>query len=290
MKKFTPRKSDRTPRIAIITAAAILVLLTVVTSVFNVVHYAWGRFADGFFYPYLLAVQPSDRLSDTTLLMQDKSSLAIRLEKLANINRSLALQSQAAAGLMEENRQLRNLLKLTGYRGFKFITAEILLRDPLRFREGFTIGKGSRDGVVPGAAVVEVNSAGSLLLVGVVSEVGARSSKVVTVVNNSLRISGRVSSNKEIGFTNSGEKSSSGERIVFGMLPVRGDYIHGNMVSTTGFEFGIPEGIKIGELYTNGNFNFYNQEDYFCELIPAVRFESLRFVGIALPETPEAIQ
>ena len=289
MKKF-PAKNRKSPRVAVFAALGILLLLIVITSVFNVVHYAWGRFADGFFYPYLLALKPSDRLSDTSLLMQDKSVLALQVEKLSNTNRTLALQGQAATGLMEENRQLRNLLKLDPRSGFRFITAEILLRDPLHFREGFTIGKGYKDGVVKGAAVVEVTPEGRLLLVGVISEAGARSSKVVTVVNSALRISGRVSSNREIGFTNSGEKASRRDRIPFGMLPVRNDYIHGNMVTTTGFEFGIPEGIKIGELYTAGALSSFEQEDFQCELIPAVRFELLRFVGIALPEVPEAVQ
>ncbi|MBO7329465.1 MAG: rod shape-determining protein MreC [Lentisphaeria bacterium] len=279
MKEY-PRKNRRSSRTAPVAAIFILILLIVLTSLFSVVRFAFSRFADSFFYPYMNITAPGDRLSDTSLLMEDKSSLAVKVEKLSNVNRSLALQGQAASELMEENRQLRNMLKLRESRNMDFIVAEILLRDPLNFRTGFTIDKGSRDGVKKGSAVVDVSAEGKLLLVGVVTEVGARTGKVMTIANSALHISGRVASNKEIGFTNTGGSVSSRERINFGMLPVRNDYNHSDLVSTTGFEQGIPPGIKIGQLYTINSVTGNYQQEFNCELVPAVRFSSLRFVAI----------
>ncbi len=280
MKKFKA-KTRRSPRSVTVAAICIMALLIIATSVFNVVKFAVSRFADGFFYPYLRISAPANRLSDTSLLLEDKSSLAAKVEKLANINRSLALQAEAAAELMEENRQLRSMLKISNSRKRNFIVAEIMLRDPLNFRTGFTISKGSRDGVKKGSAVVEVSAEGKLLLAGVVTEVGARTSKVVTIANPALRISGQVNSNKEIGFTNSSSApAASRDRISFGMLPVRDDYTHGNLVVTTGFEQGIPSGIKIGELYTVNTMRSSDLQEYNCELIPAAQLASLRFVAI----------
>lgn len=273
-------KSRRSPRTVIICSVCILLLLIVITSFFNVARYAVSRFADGFFYPYMRLSSPPEKLTDTSLLMEEKSTLAAKVEHYSNVNRDLALQGQAAVELMEENRQLRNVLKLQSAGQVKFTVAEIMLRDPLNFRSGFTVSKGSRDGVKNGSAVVEVSENGKLLLVGVISEVGARTSKVITIANPALRISGRVSSNKEIGFTNAAGQASRRDRITFGMLPVRDDYIQGNLVTTTGFEQGIPAGIKIGELHTINNLRPYNQQEYQCELTPAAHFASLRFVAI----------
>lgn len=274
------QKPHRSAKLMLVTALTILAVLIILTAGFNVINFALTRFADGFFYPYLKISVPSHRLSDTTLLMQDKSTLAMQVDKLTNANRQLALQSQAASGLFDENRQLRKMLSLKQSQSAEFIIGEIMLRDPLHFREGFTVGRGRRDGVVSGAAVVDVTSDGKLMLIGVVSEVGSRSCKVTTIVNTSLQISGRIGSNGEIGFTNTGAVDSSRERINFGMLPARDDYIHGGVVTTTGFEKGIPEGIKIGELHTFNALRSYAREEYNCELAPAVRFESLRFVAI----------
>lgn len=283
MKKMPiPGKNRRTPGVLLISSLVIFAIMLILTAGFRVVRHSLFRFAGGFFYPYLTAAAPAEQLSDTSLLLLDKSELAARVEKLTGVNRELALQSQAAESLMEENRSLRNMLHLRFRSEQRYIIAEIMLRDPLNFGNGFTISRGTRDAVVPGAAVVSVDAAGQTVLVGVVSEAGARTSWVMTVQNPALRISGRVDSNREIGFTHTQEHSAARGRITFGMLPMRNDYIHGNIVSTTGFERGIPGGIKLGELHTLNLLRSYEQEDFNCELIPAADPAALRFVAVAI--------
>ena len=277
-----PGKKRRNPRLPLTVALIILGAVIILGAAFNVIRYGIGRFADNFFYPYLKITTPPQNLSNSSLLMLDKHTLASRVEELTELNRELAQRGHAAQELLEENRKLRYLLKVKDKTSPQYTTAEIILRDPLHFRDGFTINKGSRDGVVKGAAVIDVNEHGNLMLVGVVVEISARTSKVITVANSSLRISGTVSSNQAIGFTNSGKVKPGRGRIAFGMLPMRDDYVEGNMVTTTGFEHGIPAGIKIGELYIASSRYSIEQEDLSCELIPAVNFESLRFVSVAL--------
>ncbi len=281
MKKF-PAKSRRNPRLVLTVTLVILSLLIIASSTFNVVRYALGRFTDSFFYPYLKISTPDKKLSDTSLLLADKHTLAAKVEELGELNRELALQGNAAKDLLEENRKLRSLLSLNGKTAPRYVTAGIILRDPLHFKESFTIDKGSRDGIVKGAAVIDVNEQGNLMLVGVVYQTSARSSKIITVMNPALRISGIIPVNKAVGFTNAGKVKPGKDRISFGMLPERDDYIPQMVVNTTGFENGIPAGIRIGELYTASLSHSQEQEDVSCELIPAVQFESLRFVSVAL--------
>ena len=286
MKKSSPKNPLRFAAISALTVLGIAVILT---ASFRVVRHALTRFGDNFFYPYLRITAPAEKLSDTSLLLEDKGALAAKVEKLTRVNAELALQSQATQNVMQENRKLRNLVNLRRRSQQRFVTGQIMLRDPLNFRTGFTIDCGSREGVTAGAAVVDVDPDGNVLLVGVISQVNYRSSKVTTLLEPSLRLSARVPANDQIGFINSGDLSVSRDRIGIAMLPPRDDYIHGGLVLTTGFEHGIPEGIKIGELHTANASHTYAQEDYQFEVTPAVKFESLRFVAVAVvpPEKKE---
>jgi rod shape-determining protein MreC len=248
---------------------------------FRVLRVVVMRSADSFFYPYLKAFSGTGHISDRSLLFLSTAELAARVELLTAGNRELALQNKAAGTLREENRILRQMLNLQNRREHTFVVAEILLRDPLRFREAFTIGKGSRDGIVPGSAVVDVSPDGRLLLIGIISECGARTAKVMTIADPSLHIAGKVGANGAVGFTNTGNAVAGQGMIRFGMLPARNDYISGGAVLTAGFEQGIPEGLKIGELHFSGaSIPGIGELDYSCELHPAVRFESLRFVAV----------
>ena len=275
-------KKNITARNYFYAGAVILLLLVLLTAGFRVFRITLMRCADGFFYPYLSVASPSEKLSDSALLLCDKTALAVRVEQLSVRNRDLTLQSSAAADLLEENRMLRRMLNLPMVQEKKLVTGEIILRDPLRFKESFTVNKGSRDGISPGDAVIDITPDGRMLLVGRVSACGARSSKVVTISEQSVRISGRVGSNSAIGFTNTGNAHAGNNKIRFGWLPLRDDYVSGGVVTTTGFEKGIPANIKIGELVLTGNsgFNFSNSQDLSAALIPAVDFSKLRFVGI----------
>ena len=279
MKNFS---STPHSRVAITIVLAVLGIAVTAAAGFRVVRYAMTRFGDNFFYPYTRITAPADRLSDTTLLLENKGALAAKVEKLSKVNAELTLRSQAMQDLLLENRKLRSHLNLRQRINQRYVTGEIILRDPLNFSNGFTIDRGSRDGVVSGAAVVDIDPDGNLLLIGVISQVNYRTSKVTAIIDPALRFSARVTSNDQIGFINSGDRTVTDGNIGIAMLPPRKDYINGALVITTGFEHGIPEGIKIGELNTRNVSRTYEQEDFQCEVSPAVKFESLRFVAVAI--------
>ena len=282
MKHYSGKKKKYSPRTLAIFGISLLVLLIVLTATFRVLRHVVTRGGDNFFYPYLKLVSGKNSLQDKSLLLRSPAELAGMVEELSRNNRELALQNNASAVLLEENNKLRSMLNLSRHPEYRFIAADIILRDPLRFREFLTISKGSNHGIKPGAAVVDVSPDGRLLLVGVVSECSARSAKVITIMDQSLRISGKVGSNNMVGFTNTGKMSRPAPgRIRIGMLPLRDDYQTGGAVMTTGFEKGIPADIKIGELHFSGSpQSEFGETDFNCELIPAVRFESLRFVTV----------
>lgn len=264
----------------LITAGIILVLVIFLTAGFKMLGFTISRTANNFFYPYLkLATGTTGEIQDKSLLSLDRLALAHQVEKLTKRNRELALRSTAATGILDENRILRKKLKLSAPASWKFCTGEIILRNPLRSNANFHIDRGSRDGIAPGDAVVDTTSDGRLLLIGVVRECSERSSRISTVYDPELRVSGRLTGGS-VGFTNSGNASIHTGMIRFGMLPPDGSYTPGEAVISTGYERSIPEGIKIGELVIKNDPVQNNDPDFSCAITPAVKFENLRFVTV----------
>ena len=266
-------------------AAGVLVLaLLVLCAGYRVLRNGAGRFFDDFFYPYLrLARISSDRLSDQSLLAYSRGELAVKLEELQRQNRSLSLRAAAAGELLQENEELRKLVSFSAHPSRRYLPAEIILRDPLIWRERFTVDRGERDGVRPGAAVIDVAADGRPLLVGVIERAGKRTSTVLTLYNGALKLSCRLGTSGAVGFVNAGATRQGDGSVPIGYLPVGAGYQPGEAVVTTGFEEGIPPGLVIGELATveDSGTVFANRPHLAGTLKPAADFDGLRFVVIS---------
>ncbi len=267
-------------------AAGVLVLsLVVLGAGYRVLRNGAGRFFDDFFYPYLhLSKLGSSKLADLSLLAYSRRELAVKLEDLERRNRTLALQAAAAGELLEENEELRKLVEFSAPRRRSYLAAEIILRDPLMWRERFTVDRGEADGVSRGAAVIDVSGDGRLSLVGVIERVGKRTSTVLTLRNGALRISARIGASGAVGFVNTGAERSADGTIPIGYLPSGGGCRPGEAVLTTGFEAGIPSGVTIGvisEMERLGSL-FADRPFLTGKVVPAADFDTLRFVVIAV--------
>ena len=192
-------------------AAGILVLsLVVLGAGYRVLRNGAGRFFDDFFYPYLhLSKLGSSALADMSLLAYSRRELAAKLEDLQRRNRTLALQAAAAGELLQENEELRKLIEFSAPRRRSYLAAEIILRDPLRWRERFTVDRGEADGVRRGAAVIDVSGDGRMALVGVIERTGRHTSTVLTLRNGALRLSARIGASGTVGFVNVGSGRNS---------------------------------------------------------------------------------
>ena len=272
-------------------AAGVLVLsLVVLGAGYRVLRNGAGRFLDDFFHPYLhLAKLGSAKLADMSLLAYSRHELAAKLEDLERRNRTLALQAAAAGELLQENEELRKLVEFSAPRRRSFLAAEIILRDPLLWRERFTVDRGEADGVRRGAAVIDVLGDGRMSLVGVIERVGKRTSTVLTLRNAALRLSARVGVSGAVGFVNPGVEGNAADgTIPIGYLPATGGCRPGEAVLTTGFEAGIPPGVTIGvisELEKRGSM-FSDRPFLSGKVAPTADFDTLRFVVIATNAVP----
>ena len=196
-------KEDHNRKAIIFSSVIIITALLLLFSSYKVFQERIGRIAGNFFYPYLrLARLTTDASSGQTLLSH--SELAAKVEHLERLNRQLALQAANAAELYQENEDLRNRLNLKTKPLWSVLTGEIILRDPVLWRERFFISIGKEHGIKRGCAVFDLDLNNNPILVGIIGSVRDKSSEVITIFNPEFRFSAKVGSNDNIGFVNTG--------------------------------------------------------------------------------------
>lgn len=263
---------------------SVLLLVLLIFTVYHAVRPGLRRFAADFFYPYLrLSRQTVNTLSNHALLSFSKLELAARLEQLQKLHEAKTLQAAAAAELLRENQELRRYAGLKAPANWNYITAEVMLRDPLLWQEHFSISKGSEDGLESGDAVIDVSESGIPVLVGVIGNCGKHNSDVMTVYNPDFCFSAGIGPERIIGFVNAGGRQGSQGNIPVGYLNSADIPQVGSAVFTTGFEKRIPAGIKIGELCkVEESHPLFSSTNRISGLIrPSFNPNRLRFVIIA---------
>ena len=262
----------------------VFVVILVVLATYNFAYRQIGRIAGRFFAPYLRMNNLVDRqVADQSLLLLSREEMAKKIEVLLEQNRQLSLQKVVNESLYLENQRLRRLAKMPSSSFWNCQTGEIVVRDPYFWNGHFTVNRGSADGVIPGAAVIDLDSAGQPVLVGIVSSVDEHSCVVFTVLNPEFRCSFRTGKSGNVGYINAGEHRAGN-----GMIAL--DYLAGNdarvedVIVTTGFEQLIPSGLKIGTITSINNIDkLYSSELYhFGDAQPAADFNMLKFVIIII--------
>lgn len=275
------KQSDR----KVIFAAAVLLALLLVFAGYRALRRSAGLLLGDFFYPYLaLSQRTTQGVSEQSLLLLSRSELAAKAEALMKENSKLAIRVNAAENLADDNRELRKLLKLPAPAGWNYRAAQVLLRDPMFWREHFTVSIGPESGIEPGAAVISSGPDGVPALVGVVSRVGRRNAEVETLFSPRMRLS-LAFENGGTGFLNTGERQPVSGKLPVGHMPVNLKYSPGEKVRSTGYEAGIPRGIRIGTLSTADEVdpNFSSTQYVTGLLTPQADFDNLRYLVIAVP-------
>ena len=281
------KQSDR----KVIFAAAVLLALLLVFAGYRALRHSAGLLLGDFFYPYLaLSQRTTQGVSEQSLLLLSRSELAAKAEALMRENRKLAIRVGETENLAEDNRALRQLLYLPPPAGWNYHAAQVLLRDPMFWREHFTVSIEPDSQIVPGSAVISSGPDGVPALVGVVSRVGRRNAEVETLFSPRLRLS-LAFENGGTGFLNTGERQPVSGKLPVGHMPVNLKYATGEKVCSTGYETGIPRGVRIGTLSTaDGVDPDFSSVQYITGLVtPQADFDNLRHLMIAVPsESAEA--
>ena len=252
----------------------------------------WQRLVGNFFAPYLmLGNVTGNALADQTLLLRSRRELASEVERLRKQNFQLAMELNETRPAAAENRQLRTALNLREEPGYDYLACSVILRDPWLWENGFTIDRGSKDGLKPGWAVITPapDREGRVILLGVIESVSYRTSRVISVINPEFRISAALPESGTRGFINAGEFApSSGGMASVGFLPANRTFILNELIYTTGFESSIPGGLLIGSLDSieATALPFGNRLYRRGVMRPAGEFEKIRTVIVARVKNP----
>ena len=252
----------------------------------------WQRTVANFFAPYLsLGNAVGGGIADQTLKLRSRSELAGEVERLRKQNLELAMQNTIYQKLARENLQLRSMLDLPVPAGYDYIACDVLLSDPWHGNNGFTINRGSRDGLQPGLAVIAPvpDRRGRVVFLGVIESVGKFTSHVISVLNPEYKISASLPESGTVGFINADGFEHSGTTTAsVGYLPADSTFAINEPLYTTGFESAIPGGLWIGNLESieQTPLPFGNRLHRRGTMRPAGNFETLRSVIVARLKKP----
>lgn len=272
--------------IYLLVTSALLILAG--TSLFQSLRLAFLRTVNDFFYPYLSV--PADlkySLSDKSLLIHDKYTLAAKVEQLLRENQQLAAKSAVNAELSIDNEELRKTLRLQPRKGYDFIIAEIILRNPQAWQENFTINKGSFHGISKGAIALATGSdeyKRDAVAVGVIRNLSRHTAEISTIINPGTKIAAMLPRSGAFGFLNGGEESMGDGLANIAYLSANRTYNPGEPVFTAGAREQIPAGIYLGSLtdiqYSGSVFS--NRLYLSAKVKPGVNMDTVRYVVIAV--------
>ncbi len=196
-------------------------------------------------------------------LEEMNSDLAREVDKLRYENKNLQ-QDKA------ELERLRNLYELDKkYPSYPKIGASIINKDPSNWYNVFVIDKGTNDGLKVDMVVIAGNG-----LVGHIFEVGPGYAKVITIIDDSSRVSAKIFRTSDTCIVQ-GEKEYAGyNKVEF--IDESAKIIVGDEIVTSHLSDVYPPGILIGTIREiNENPNLLNKS---AVIEPAVDFKHLEEV------------
>ena len=269
--------------------------IVILAAGFQTLRQAWFRVTNNFFYPYIdFPAQARYIAADSSSHLYSKEELSAKITKLQNENRIFASKVARLGELVIENEKLRSVLKLPKRSDYTYVAAEIILRDPLFWKEGFVVNRGSDKGIVEGTPVLCFNPAypKKVILAGIVKEVAKHSAQVITVLNPRFRLSAYLNKAETYGIINgdSGQTLRPDEMNI-SFLSTGKNFTPGEKCFTSGFEHLIPGALLIGSLKSMDykNHIFSNKLYLSAKISPAAQLDDLHFVILAVPQNKRTL-
>jgi rod shape-determining protein MreC len=173
--------------------------------------------------------------------VRDLSELRTRNAELEQQNQDLLTDMARLKGLEGENATLRQLLNFTQENPtYQYQTAAVIARDPSPYLRYVTINAGGREGLKPGMPVVTAGST----LVGRVSDVGLRTSKVQLLNDLSSAVNIRLQTSDVTGLA-VGQQDGS---LLAQYLPLDAKIAENDIALTSGLGGNLPRNLVVGQV------------------------------------------
>lgn len=161
-------------------------------------------------------------------------------------DRNAQLQQKLAdyEEIKQENEQLKQQLEITSQRPEnKSLAASVIGRDPNDVFSGFSIDKGTLEGISVGDPVITNRG-----LVGIVTQAYATTSKVSCLLSEDVKVAAVCIERQESGVVTSNIMTASTGLLRFNYLSGDTKLQEGDIITTSGAGRNYPEGILIGEV------------------------------------------
>lgn len=171
--------------------------------------------------------------------MQVKQYLSLREKNQQLIEENRKLRNYIAANLQSEEDTFRTRVDTTLEQQYSYLSARVINNSVNKQHNYITLDKGREDGVAPEMGVVSGKG-----IVGVVRGVSDHFSTAISLLNNELRISAKLSGSDYFGplhWTGHDYRYAK-----LGDIPLHATVNPGDTVVTSGYSAIFPEGILIG--------------------------------------------
>ena len=202
-------------------------------------------------------------------------------ERNADLNRRNAeLQSELLAlreriQLMSEQQCTDTMPLDSGMMPFRFIVADVINNSIARPFNYLTLNKGERDGVRPEMGVIDASG-----VVGIVSVVGPRSARVISLLNPHFRLSCKLKRSDSFGSLVWDGRDP--EVALLEELPRHTVYSPGDTVVTSGYSAVFPPGLPVGIVLDD---DYNDHENFFTLKVKLLSdFTSLNNVQIVVSD------
>ena len=208
-------------------------------------------------------------------------------ERNADLNRRNAeLQSELLAlreriQLMAEQQCTDTMTLDSGMMPFRFIVADVINNSIARPFNYLTLNKGERDGVRPEMGVIDASG-----VVGIVSVVGSRSARVISLLNPHFRLSCKLKRSDSFGSLVWDGRDP--EVALLEELPRHTVYSPGDTVVTSGYSAVFPPGLPVGIVLDD---DYNDHENFFTLKVKLLSdFTSLNNVQIVVSDISEELK
>ena len=195
--------------------------------------------------------------------------------KIEELEEQVALLEEQNTLLAQDSNELERLRALydtdTSYSQYEKIPANVISKDPGNWYSGFTIDKGSNDGIE-----VDMNVIASGGLVGLVTDVGSNWASVRSIIDDSSRVSAMTIASLETCIVNGDLTLIDDGLLYFNQMNTEKAIEVGEQVVTSNISDKYLPGILIGTISeVQEDSNRLTKTGY---ILPAVDFSSIREV------------
>lgn len=173
-----------------------------------------------------------------------KDELKNLVKSLQDKNAELQQELVEFESAKQENERLKEQLEITSERPEnKLLAASVIGRDPNDVFSGFSIDKGTLEGVSVGDPIITSRG-----LVGVVTQAYATTSMVSCLLSEDVKVAAVSIKHRESGVVSSDIMTSASGLVRMDYLDSTTEIEAGDIITTSGAGGDFPSGIKIGEV------------------------------------------